>query len=181
MMENKISLAQMFPKKVRTKNEITVQEYRELVESGAIKFPKKSKLQPKSPTMRVVCPESALQVAANDLIDLKKWAYIRFENWFMWWMRKQEPKYQKHFFSQVGGKLPDNLILVELGEGFFLGCKLELKTEDAKGRAVGKLHGKQKSYALREGWQIARNVRQIEEILKKIENYAGKIKKILFV
>lgn len=158
---------------------MTVDDYRKAVESGTIAFPKKSKLQPgKSKTMKAVCPESALQVAANDLINLKRWAFIRFDNWFLGWMRRQEIKYAKHFFDQVGGKLPDNLILVELGEGFFLGCKMELKTEDVKGRAVGQLHGKQKHYALKEGWQIARNTRQIEEILQRIENYAEKIKNI---
>lgn len=168
----------MFPKKTQSKNEMSVDEYRKAVESGTIAFPKKSKLQPgKSKTMKAVCPESALQVAANDLINLKRWAFIRFDNWFLGWMRRQEMKYQKHFFDQVGGKLPDNLILVELGEGFFLGCKMELKTEDSKGRAVGQLHGKQKHYALKEGWQIARNTKQIEEILQRIENYAEKIKK----
>lgn len=169
----------MFPKKVRPKNEMTVEEYQKAVKEGTVAFPKKSKLQPgKSKTMKAVCPESALQVAANDLISLKRWAFIRFENWFMWWMRKQEIKYQKHFFDQVGGKLPDNLILVELGEGFFLGCKMELKTEDSKGRAVGQLHGKQKHYANAEGWQIARNTKQIEEILQDIEDRAEKIKKL---
>lgn len=169
----------MFPKKTQSKNEMTVEDYRKAVESGTIAFPKKGKLQAgKSKTMKAVCPESALQIAANDLINLKRWAFIRFDNWFLGWMRRQEVKYQKHFFGQVGGKLPDNLILVELGEGFFLGCKMELKTEDSKGRAVGKLHGKQKHYALKEGWQIARNTKQIEEILQRIEIYAEKIKNI---
>lgn len=169
----------MFPKKVKPKNVMSVDEYNAAVKAGNIAFPKKSLLQQgKSKTMKAVCPESALQVAANDLINLKRWAFIRFDNWFLGWMRRQEIKYQKHFFDQVGGKLPDNLILVELGEGFFLGCKMELKTEDSKGRAVGKLHGKQKHYALKEGWQIARNTRQIEEILQRIENYAEKIKNI---
>ena len=151
-----------------------------MVESGAIAIPKKSKLQPgKSKTMKAVCPESALQVAANQLIELKRWAYVRFEDWFLHWMRLKAPAHVgKHFFDQWGGKMPDNLILVELGEGFFLGCKMELKTEDKKGRAVGQLHGKQKSYANTEGWQIARNTRQIEEILQRIENYAEKIKNI---
>ena len=168
----------MFPKKT-VKTEITVDEYRSMVASGAIKFPKKSKLQPgRSKSGKAVCPESSLQVAANDLIEVKRWNYIRFENWFMGWMRRQEFKYQKHFFSQIAGKMPDNLILVELGNGFFLGCKLELKTEDSKGKAVGQLHGKQKTYALAEGWPIARNVKQIEEVLQKIENYVGKIKNI---
>jgi hypothetical protein len=170
----------MFPKKTRPSNEMTVEDYKKAVESGTIAFPKKSKLQPgKSKTMKAVCPESALQKAANDLIELKRWAFVRFEDWFLTWIRLNAPVHvAAHFFGQVGGKMPDNLILVELGEGYFLGCKMELKTEDSKGRAVGRLHGKQKRYANAEGWQIARNTKQIEEILQRIEIYAEKIKNI---
>ena len=126
--------------------------------------------------MKAVCPESSLQKAANKLIDLKHWAYVRFEDWFLRWIKLNAPSHvAAHFFTQVGGKMPDNLILVELGEGYFLGCKMELKTEDSKGRAVGRLHGKQKKYAESEGWPIARNAKQIEEVLEKIEVFHKKI------
>lgn len=118
-----------------------------------------------------------MQKAANELITLKNWAFIRFDDWFLRYMRIIAPAHVgKHFFDQWGGKMPDNVILLELGEGFFLGCKLELKTEDSKGRAVGQLHGKQKHYANAEGWQIARNTRQVEEVLVKIEKIHAEIK-----
>lgn len=170
----------MFPKKVKPKNEMSVEEYNAAVKAGNVAFPKKSLMQQgKSKTMKAVCPESALQVAANDLILLKGWKFIRFPDWLLRWIVLNAPVHvRKCFFDQVGGKFSDNIIQVDLGEGFFLGCKMELKTEDSKGRAVGQLHGKQKHYAKEEGWQIARNTKQIEEILKKIENYAEKIKNI---
>lgn len=171
----------MFPKKASRTQEISVEEYRKMVENGAIKFPKKSKMQPgKSKTMKAEVPEAALQKYANDAIELKRWDYIRFDNWFMTWMKLNAPAHvQAHFFSQVGGKLPDNLILVHLGKGHFLGTKLELKTQDKKGRAVGKLHGRQKHFALTEDWPIARSPEQINAVLEEIEKLEGKIREIM--
>lgn len=167
-----------FPKKAPKKADISVEEYREMISKNPKMIPKKSNLNPpKSKTMKSLVSEDMLQKATNDLIELKRWWFIRFENWFLRWMRHEAPvQYSKHFFGQVAGKFPDNLIMVELGHGMFLGVKLELKTEDAKGRAVGKLHGKQKSYAEKEGWFIARNTREVEDILEKIENVAEKLK-----
>ncbi|MBP7563012.1 MAG: hypothetical protein KA886_04415 [Candidatus Cloacimonetes bacterium] len=169
-----------FPKKAPNKNEMSVEEYQKMISENPKMIPKKSMLQPgKSKTMRSLVSEDMLQKATNDLIELKRWWFIRFENWFMYWMRQQEPKYQKHFFGQVAGKMPDNLIMVELGHGMFLGVKLELKTEDAKGRAVGKLHGKQKNHAEKEGWYIARNTKQVEAILEEIETVSEKVRRAL--
>ena len=169
-----------FPKKAPKKSDISVEEYRDMIAKNPKMIPKKSNLNPpKSKTMKSLVSEDMLQKATNDLIELKRWWFIRFENWFMYWMRQQEPKYQKHFFGQVAGKMPDNLIMVELGHGMFLSVKLELKTEDAKGRAVGKLHGKQKNYAEKEGWYIARNTKQVEVILEEIETVSEKVRRVL--
>jgi hypothetical protein len=172
----------MFPKK-KDKNKVVpmpVEEYLEMVKKNPLMIPKRSKLlPPKSKTMKAVCPESELQKAANQLIELYKWDYIRFDDWFMTWMRMNAPPHvQKHFFSQIGGKMPDNFVRVTLGKGFFLGCAIELKTEDKKGRAVGQLHGKQKRYALAEEWQIARNTKQIETILELIKEKVTLVKTI---
>lgn len=169
-----------FPKKAPKKNEMSIEEYQQMIAGNPKMIPKKSMLQPgKSKTMKPLVSEDMLQQATNELIELRKWWFIRFENWFMAWMRQQHPKYQKHFFGQVAGKLPDNLIMVELGKGMFLGVKLELKTEDAKGKAVGKLHGKQKRYAEREGWYVARNTKQVEAVLDEIECVTEKIRRVL--
>jgi hypothetical protein len=82
----------MFPKKASRTQEISVEEYRKMVENGAIKFPKKSKMQPgKSKTMKAEVPEASLQKYANDAIELKRWDYIRFDNWFMTWMKLNAP------------------------------------------------------------------------------------------
>ncbi len=170
----------MFPKKAPKKVDMSVEDYRKMTEKNPSMIPKKSMLQPpKSKTMKAVVSEDCLQKAVNDLIALKKWWFIRFENWFMHWMRQQEPKYQKHFFGQVAGKFPDNLIMIELGRGMFLGVKLELKTEDAKGRAVGKLHGKQKSYAEKEGWFVCRNTKEVEAVLEKIGLISEKVREVI--
>lgn len=161
-----------FPKKRPKVEQLTVEEYQQLVTSNPRMIPKKSKLQgpSKSKTMKAICPESELQKAANQLIELKKWDYIRFPDWFIRWMKFNPPSHvSAEFFKHVGGKMPDNFILIPLGEGMFFGVKLELKTEDEKGNAVGKLHGKQKKYALKEEWMIARNTKQIEEVLSVIE------------
>lgn len=168
----------LFPKKAPKKVDISVEEYREMIAKNPKMIPKKSNLNtPKSKTMKSMVSEDMLQKATNDLIELKRWWFIRFENWFLRWMRHEAPvQYSKHFFGQVAGKFPDNLIMVELGHGMFLSVKLELKTEDAKGRAVGKLHGKQKKYAEKEGWFIARNTREVERILSKIEYVSDELK-----
>jgi hypothetical protein len=67
--------------------------------------------------------------------------------------------------------------MTPIGDGFFLAAKLELKTEDAKGRAVGATHGKQKHYAKTEEWMIARNARQIESVLQTFKNKLILVKK----
>lgn len=171
----------LFPKKAPKKSYLSVEEYRELIAKNPKMIPKKSNLNPpKSKTMKSLVSEDMLQKATNDLIELKRWWFIRFENWFLRWMRHEVPvQYSKHFFGQVAGKFPDNLIMVELGHGMFLGVKLELKTEDAKGRAVGKLHGKQKNHAEKEGWYIARNTKQVEAILEEIETVSEKVRRVL--
>jgi len=141
-------------------------------------FPKSKWFQPPpSPTLKAECPEADLQEYANDAIALRGWSYVRFESALMGWMYKNAPAWVKGlFFSQVGGKLPDNLILVPLGCGRFYAVKMELKTQDKKGRAVGKLHGKQKRYALIEEWPIPRSPEQINMLLDDIEKTVVKVK-----
>lgn len=140
-------------------------------------FPKKSWLEPaKSKTMKAEMPESALQDYTNDALELRQWAYLRFPDALLGWIRRNAPTWVSCvFFKQVAGKLPDNLILLKLGGGFFLGAKLELKTQDKHGRAVGKTHGKQKRYAEDEEWMIARSPEQINRALDQIEMIRDRI------
>lgn len=130
-----------------------------------------------SPTMKAECPESALQSYADDLLAWKKIWFIRFPDGFLRWMKLHAPAHiQAIFFNQVGGKLPDNLIMIPIAPGMFLAAKLELKTQDSKGREVGKLHGKQKRYATEEEWMIARSPEQIDRAVEMVEGIAEKIK-----
>jgi hypothetical protein len=135
-----------------------------------------------SKTGKAVIPENSLQSFANEAIAWRKWIYVRFHNKLLWWIKTNEhvPEWVKAlFFGQVAGKMPDNLIMVQVGPGCFLSFKLELKTQDSQGRAVGKLHGKQKTYALEEKWFIARSPEQITEVLDKIQHLSERVKKCL--
>jgi hypothetical protein len=139
-------------------------------------FPKSGWFQPAQGT-KAEMPEAALQSYANDALALRRWGYIRFPDGFLRWMKLHTPSWiQAIFFEQCGGRLPDNLILISLGSGFFLGAKLELKTQDKKGRAVGRTRGKQKKCAEKEEWFIARSPEQIELSLKKISEILDKIR-----
>jgi len=151
------------------------------IEECKMAHPKAKWFQPaNSPTMKAECPEKALQVYANDAITLRRWSYIRFSSALMGWLKRCSPDWvQRAFFKQVAGKMPDNLVLVPLGKGRFFAEKVELKTQDKKGRAVGKLHGKQKIYAQAEEWPIARSPEQINAVLDDIEKTVEKIKAIL--
>lgn len=151
------------------------------VPTGAMVFPKKSWGQPEpSKTMKAECSESQLQGYLNDLLELKKWQYLRFPDAFLAWMKMNTPAWiQKVFFGQIGGRMPDNFIYLPLGNGTFLSLKLELKTQDKQGRAVGRTHGKQKNYAEAEEWPIARSPEQINAELDRFEKIFEKVKKYL--
>jgi hypothetical protein len=161
----------MFPKHKQPLNQMTVDEFK-------LAYPKKKWSKPeRSKTGKAECSEDNLQNYANDAITLRQWAYLRFPNRFMAWMKLNTPPWiQAVFFGQVGGKMPDNFILAPLGNGLFIGLKLELKTQDKKGRAVGKTRGKQKHYAESEGWPIARSPEQINTELDKFETILKKMK-----
>lgn len=149
--------------------------------AGAMLFPKKKWSQPEpSKTMKAECSESQLQGYLNDLLELKKWPYLRFPDAFMSWMKLNTPEWiRKIFFGQIGGRMPDNFIFLPLGKGLFLALKLELKTQDSKGRAVGRTHGKQKNFAEAEEWPIARSPEQINAELDRLETIFEKMKKYL--
>jgi hypothetical protein len=120
---------------------------------------------------RIEASEAQLQKYANDAITLHGWSYLRFPDGFIKWMYLSAPNWIKAiFFSQIGSKMPDNLMLIPLGGGTFFGVKLELKTRSGAPR------GKQRDYAQSEGWYIARSPEQINVVLDEIEKKVQKIK-----
>lgn len=141
-------------------------------------LPKKKWSQPyQSKSMKAECPESALQEAANQYLELKRIKYFRIADGFFRWIKmKAPPGIQKWFFGMFGGQ-PDNRCEIPLGNGYAFTLLLEIKTQDAKGRAVGQLHGKQK----REGddWKVVRSTDQIIQEINKFEIIAEDIKKYL--
>lgn len=174
-------MALKFPKVAPKKKELSIEEYKSIIANNPRALPKRKyknlvtgngDTPIKSKTMKAICPESSLQKACNDLLEkVYHFQYIRFSDAFLSWISINAPAHiKKQFFEQVGGKFPDALILEPIGNGFFLAAKLELKTEDSNGHAVGKLHGKQKTTAAAEQWMIARNTKQIENALQTFKH-----------
>jgi hypothetical protein len=159
---------------MKAKNEMTREECR-------MSFPKSKWFQPvKSATMKAEIPEADLQAYADDAIALRGWSVLRFPDAFMGWFKYNAPPWiQKIFFGQIGGRMPDDFIMVQIGQGLFLSLKLELKTQDKKGRAVGTLHGRQKAFARMEGWKIARSPKEIDAVLDGFQKIVEKVKKML--
>jgi len=141
-------------------------------------IPKKEK-----PAGRVAeCPESAIQQAVNEYLELRGIWNIRFEQYVMGAImasRSLHASVKKEFARQVGGKLSDNLVCFPVGPGLFLCTKLELKTRDKKGRPVGRTHGKQKHYATVEKWPIARSTEEAVAEILKAERDAERVKNFL--
>jgi hypothetical protein len=135
-------------------------------------FPKRKWIEPDvSPTMKPEMAEEFLQSFADQYLFWKKYKNIRIPDSFFRWIKMNAPaRVQKWFFWLFGG-FPDNLILIPIGR-YMLAVPLELKTQDAQGRAVGKLHGKQKHNARDEHWIIARSTDQIQVVVAAAEAYA---------
>lgn len=168
----------LLPKKIeKPRQRMSVEEFKEL--AGAMKFPKKKWKEPQSPTRKAEAPESALQEFADGFLKRKKLRYLRFPDGFLAWMKLRAPIHIKKIFFDVWAGRPDNTFFIEIGNGYELAVPLELKTQDKKGRAVGRLHGKQKNNARDEKWFIARSTKQIVEVVEKAEAMAQKIKKII--
>jgi len=124
-----------------------------------------------SPTMKSEIPEQSLQAFADEYLLWKGYRNIRIPDHFFRWIKMNAPQRVQRWFFWLFGGFPDNLVLIPFG-GYMLAVPLELKTQDAKGRAVGKLHGKQKINARNENWIIARSTDQIQEAIAIAETYA---------
>ena len=140
-------------------------------------FPKKKWGNPESKTMKAIVPENAIQKAVDDYLNLKRLQFYRIPDGIFRWIKMKAPiGIQKWFFGMFGGK-PDSTVLIPIGNGIALALLLELKTEDKKGRAVGKLHGKQKHHE--DEWIICRNVDSAIKTIDEFEKTAEKVKKML--
>ena len=141
-------------------------------------LPKKKWSQPdESKIMKAECPENLMQGAVDDYLEIKRMKCYRIPDAIFQWIKMKAPiGIQKWFFGVFGGQ-PDNTIIIPLGNGYAFTLLLELKTQDAKGRAIGKLHGKQK----RDGddWKICRSVDSAVAEIDKFELIAEEIKKYL--
>jgi hypothetical protein len=152
----------------------------ELANPGAsLPLAKKCWKEPeRSKSMKAEVPEDELQSYADALLEDKGLRQIRIPNGIYRWIKMNAPQgFQCWFFGLFGG-WPDSLVMVPIGN-YFLAVPIELKTQDKKGRAVGALHGKQKTNAIDEHWTIARSKEAFREAVERAERDAEKISKIL--
>lgn len=158
--------------------------YREVVarmtDTSAMMFAKKKWSEPdESPTKRAVVPEKYLQSFADQYLALQRIRSIRVPDKLFNWINGFAPSWVKKLFNKAFGGLSDNTCLIRIAESYSLALHLELKTEDTKGRRVGKLHGKQKPNARNQGWKIARNQNEIQAAIDKFIDDAEKLGELL--
>ena len=167
----------MIPKKTPKKQVMSIEDYQEFIKVFPNAIPKKKWKEPaRSKTMKAEVPESALQKYADEILELKKYRSLRFPDGFLGWIKLKAPLHIKKIFFSIWGGRPDNTFMIPLGSGYYLAVPMELKTQDKKGRAVGRLHGKQINNARNEEWFIARSVDQINDVIKRAEETALKIR-----
>jgi hypothetical protein len=123
-------------------------------------FPKKKWSQPQGESGTVNVPESEIQAFADDLLACKPHIRnIRIPDSFFRWVKMNAPQHIQKWFCGMFAGQPDNTMLIPIGSGYSLAMEMELKTQDAKGRAVGKLHGKQKHHE--KDWRICRSTQEV--------------------
>ena len=144
----------------------------------SVVFPKKKWSQPeKSRTMVAECPEDLMQGAVDEYLQLKRIKFYRIPDSFWRWIAmKAPPSIQKWFRGMFGGQ-PDNTCIIPIGDGLAIALLLEIKTQDLKGRAVGRTHGKQKHEE--EHWKICHSIDQAIAEIDKFEHAAEKLKKVV--
>lgn len=148
------------------------------VDHSAMAFPKRKWTDPQGSGLPE-CAESELQQYADELLAWKHYRFIRFPDGILRYIKLNTPDwFSAAFFKCFGGR-PDNTVFIPLIDGYFLSFNLELKTQDKKGRAVGRLHGKQIGNAKDEGWFIARSPEAISAVIEKAEQFVERIKKIV--
>lgn len=155
------------------------------VKTFELMFSKKKQLSYRARSVATIgskaaVPESVLQeymdfqILANDL------STVRIPDWFWKFvkgpMSEKFPKMASAIGGLFGGR-PDNLVLAHVGDGLYVGMNIELKTEDKKGRPVGKLHGKQVKNSKDEKWVVLRNEKEISKTIARIKEIADELRK----
>jgi hypothetical protein len=118
-----------------------------------------------------------MQGAVDDYLALKRIKNYRIPDGFFRWIKMKAPPGIKKFFFGVFGGQPDCTCIIPIGDGLALTLLLEIKTQDSKGRAVGRTHGKQKREE--EHWKICRSVDSAIAEIDKFEKIAEEYKKLL--
>lgn len=150
--------------------------------TGSMKFPKKSWSQPKkSPTKRAAIPEDWLQQWTDSFLESRRIRWIRVPDAFWNFLHATAYPGMLAFFRKVFGGWCDNTCFIRIGDDYSLTLHLELKTEDAKGRAVGQLHGKQKAEAKNLPWKICRNHNAVRDVVLQYEREALMLAEVLKV
>ena len=118
--------------------------------------------------------EASLQKQANDLLDWYHIPYYRIPD-FVWnWVRHNAPvEIVRALSESFAGKLPDDFIFTNLTDKYLIALPLEIKT------VTGKLHGKQKTYAKRDNWQISRSPEDTIRIVNQFQADAALYTKYL--
>lgn len=139
-----------------------------------MKFPKKKWSEPEvAPRNQPEIEEDLLQRFADEYMDTCRIKRFRFTD-KMWaglkLLTNNKPKWQWlliQFRLAFGGKMPDCMIYERMSDRYSMMFPLELKTQDNKGRQIGKLHGRQKVFGKDDGWTIARSPENIESELRQ--------------
>lgn len=149
-----------------------------------MKFPKKKWGDtPESLSGIAEAPESSIQSFTDDYLGWTKIPYFRFTDKMWKGLQKltENEGWQwlwKEFRKAFGGKMPDNVCYQKVSEHYSLMFPMELKTQDIHGKAVGKLRGRQKNFAPRDGWAVLRSSKAVEESLSAFVQDAEMLKEL---
>jgi hypothetical protein len=144
-----------------------------------VKFPKRKWSAPKRGS-KPECPEALLQKQAEEELQLRGIQYMRIDDGFWRWLHMAASQLSagRHlrWFRWMFGGWPDLTCFIPIkGKPYSLCLHLELKTQDEKGRAVGRLHGRQKTQSRRLPWQVSRSSRQTDEILLEFIRFSEEV------
>lgn len=140
--------------------------------------PKKKWSEPeKSRTMQSECPEELIQAAVEKYIKIKRIDFFRIPDGFFSWVIINAPKNVGKWFCRMFGGKPDITLFEPIVPGVALSLLLELKTQDKKGRAVGKLHGRQNHH--KNDWIICRSVDQAKNVIDRFQKRANEIREFV--
>lgn len=143
-----------------------------------MKFRKKIWDRPdKSKTMISEVPECELQSDTEEFLDDLGLRYVHIPNFFFLFLEKHAKQSVYDWFVDLFGGRPDIVLEYPICEGIAMTLLMELKTQDKKGRLVGKLHGKQKHHV--DDWVICRSMEQVITTVDKFIITCEKMKKIM--